>query len=88
MIYQRKPTLAHAWKVPPWGEAAAEPVPDWLACRMASGELRVNAVGGLTVQYVWGTRGCGPGDYVILTERDEIEFCSANDFPDQWEAAR
>lgn len=88
VIYQHKPTLARAWKVPPWGQTAEEPVPDWLSRRMASAEVRVNATGGLTAQYVWGTRGCGPGDYIILTETDEIEFCASGDFPDRYEAAK
>jgi hypothetical protein len=83
-LYERKATLVRAWKVPLWGHVADEPAPHWLTSRMNLGEVRVNARGGLTAQYVYGTRGCNAGDYIVLTEEDEIDFCPADRFEDRY----
>lgn len=52
---------------------------------MMSRELIVNHVGGLSAVDHLGHRGCCPGDFVILTELDTIDFCSGADFSDLFE---
>ncbi len=79
-VFERQPTRVLAFQVPVWGEAAADPVPDWLVHRMKTGEVRLNQSGGLSANYVWGTRGCAPGDYILLNDEEEVEFCTAERF--------
>lgn len=84
-MFQRKATLVQAFKVPAWGTVSETAIPTWLADRMAAGEVRINHVGGLTASDLWGQRGCCPGDYIMLTELDTIDFCSGADFGDLFE---
>lgn len=84
-VYQRKPLLVQAFQVPAWGSKSETDIPAWLADRMNAGEVRVNHVGGLTANDLWGQRGCAPGDYILLTELDTIDFCSGADFEDLFE---
>ena len=76
-LYQRNDILVQAWHVPNWGTPAAAPMPRWLVDRMIDNDIEVSELGGLT-HAVAGT--CLPGDYILLTENDEIEFCSAAAF--------
>lgn len=82
ILYERKPTLVQAWKVPMWGRPADEPAPSWLIERMQAGDVYINRSGGLSANYVWGARGCAPGDYILLSEIGEIEFCATSHFDD------
>jgi hypothetical protein len=86
-LFKRKPVLVHVFQVPPDGKIALEQPPQWLIDRWASGEIFVNSFGGLTLRTPWGTRGCMPGDYVTLSEYDEIGFIAQDKFEHELEPA-
>lgn len=83
MAYCRRPVRAEAWQIPLLGHAAKEVAPPWVIDRMKIGEIYVNAFGGLSYQDTKGNRNMYslPGDYIVLTEFDRVEFYSPSDFP-------
>ena len=83
----RKEAVVQAFKVPLWGQNSEEEIPLWLSQKLGSGEVHLNKAGGLSANYVWGTRGCAPGDFIVLDETGEIDFRAAKDFETQYEAA-
>ena len=83
--FTRKSAQVHAFKVPLWGQKSEEDIPLWLSQRMGSGEVYLNQTGGLSAKYVWGTKGCGPGDWIIFDETGNVDFRRAEDFDAQYE---
>ncbi len=84
-LFQRKQTLAQAFKLPQWGQFAEETPPKWLVTRIQNEELLMNSLGGFSVQTEFGCLQCAAGDYVVLNDRDMIEFCKAEVFEKQYE---
>lgn len=79
-LFERVSTLIQAWRLPPLGTVAEEALPSWLVERMTSGSLAINSLGGFSHMSTNGHISCSAGDYVLLTEDDEIEFCKATEF--------
>lgn len=72
--------LVQAFKLPLWGQVADEVPPAWLVRRLQSGELSINRLGGLTMNIQWGVQSCAAGDFVLLTEDDQIQFATPDEF--------
>ncbi|WP_315729812.1 hypothetical protein [Bradyrhizobium sp. SZCCHNRI2010] len=72
--------LVQAFKLPLWGRQADEIPPQWLVRRLQNGDLKVNALGGLTMSTPWGVQSCAAGDVVLLTEDDGIQFAKPDEF--------
>jgi hypothetical protein len=85
ILYQRKYTLIQSWAIPPAGQPAAEAMPGWLVQRIQSGEVTINGIGGLSAYTQFGSRSSAPGDYVILSEEGDIDFCLASQFEERFE---
>jgi len=79
-FFERVSTLIQAWQLPLLGNRADEVPPPWLVDRMTSGSLTINSLGGFNHTSSSGFLNCAAGDYVVLTEDDEIEFCKATEF--------
>jgi ethanolamine utilization protein EutQ (cupin superfamily) len=69
-----------AWKLPKLGNVADEPLPYWLVSRLQSRDIDVTPLGGMSIQTDGGRLSCNAGDYVLLTEDNQISFCSAEEF--------
>jgi hypothetical protein len=78
-LFQRK-TLVLAFVVPQLGQPAAETPPSWLIRRIQDGELSINRLGGLDTRTPWGVQSCAPGDIVLLTDQDTIQFANPSEF--------
>jgi len=78
-LFQRN-TLVQAFKLPLWGQVADEVPPKWLVQRLASGDLVVNSLGGVTIRNNWGSQSCAAGDIVLLTDQDTIQFATPDEF--------
>jgi hypothetical protein len=84
-VRRKHAALMWAWRIPDAGRAADEVPPPWIVERLQSRDLIVNRFGGLTRQRPLSTEICFAGDYVILNQFDEIEFCRKELFPDHFE---
>jgi hypothetical protein len=78
-LFQRK-TLVLAFVVPQLGQPADETPPSWLIRRIQDGELTINRLGGLDTRTPWGVQSCAPGDIVLLTDQDTIQFANPAEF--------
>lgn len=87
-FYQRSRAVVTAFQIPLWGKTSSEDVPTWLVDRLLRRELVENESGGLTLTDHWGARSCAAGDWVILREDGDIEFCRMEDFPQRFERLR
>lgn len=74
-------SLAEAFKLPLWGQAADEVPPHWLVSRLQTGELEINRLGGMTMQTPFGTLQCAAGDIVLLYADNSVGF----EKPEQFE---
>jgi hypothetical protein len=72
--------LVQAFKLPLWGQVADEIPPAWLVRRLQSGELTINRLGGVTMNTQWGVQSCAAGDILLLTEDDQIQFVTPDEF--------
>ena len=80
-MYERKSTLAQAWRVPDLGSPADEPAPRWLIAALQSERITINgSLGGLSLYESHRTLTALPGDYVVYNDDDTIEFCTATEF--------
>lgn len=77
-LFERK-NILQVFKFPRFGQVADQVPPKWLVSRLQSGELVVNAFGGVTIRNRWGHQQCAAGDYVVLTDHNRIEFASEED---------
>ncbi|MEH2517476.1 hypothetical protein V1279_003049 [Bradyrhizobium sp. AZCC 1610] len=78
-LFERK-NLVQAFRLPLWGQASDETPPHWLVKRLQSGELVINSLGGVTMTNRWGHQQCAAGDFILLTDRDAIEFATPEEF--------
>lgn len=83
-FYQRTSSVVCAFQLPLWGAVSEDDVPQWLVDRMISRELIENESGGFTLNDHWGRRSCAAGDWVVLREDGEVEFCRMEDFPERF----
>jgi hypothetical protein len=72
-LFSRR-SLAEAFHLPLWGQAAAEVPPHWLISRLQTGELEINRLGGFTMNTPWGVQQCAAGDIVLLFADNSIGF--------------
>jgi len=79
-MYERKSTLAQAWRVPDLGSPADEPAPKWLIDALQTERILVNSLGGLSLYEQNRTLTALPGDYVVYNDDDTFEFCTATEF--------
>lgn len=87
-FYQRIHSIVSAFQVPLWGKKSEEDVPAWLVERLLSRELHENESGGLTLTDRWGTRSCAAGDWVVLREDGDVEFCRMEEFAERFHRLR
>jgi hypothetical protein len=80
VVFERIPYLVRAWRVPLPGSICEEIAPPWLVERLQSRNLELNMLGGLNYQSRDGIISCIGGDFVLLTDEDEIEFCKEREF--------
>lgn len=73
-LFRRKNTLVQAFRLPMWGENAAEIPPKWLVQRFQTGELEINCLGGVSMPTPWGLAQCAAGDVIVLYADDSIGF--------------
>lgn len=85
MLYVRKYTLVQAWKIPPAGKPADEVMPPWLVKLIQLGDVHINSLGGLATFTRFGNRSSNPGDFILLSEEGEVDFCSETDFSERFE---
>jgi hypothetical protein len=78
-LFERR-TLARAFRLPLWGQAADEVPPQWFIRRLQSGEFAINSLGGVTMANQWGHQQCAAGDFVLLTDEDAIQFATPEQF--------
>jgi hypothetical protein len=67
-------SLAEAFHLPLWGQAADEVPPHWLISRLQTGDLAINRLGGMTMHTPFGVLECAAGDYVLLFADNSIGF--------------
>lgn len=85
MDVRRKPGPIEAWRIPAFGKASDEPLPDWIKSRLEAGELMINGLGGLTHSAQGRTQWSVAGDWVVLNESNQIEFVDKDDFEHRFE---
>jgi hypothetical protein len=78
-------SLAEAFQLPLWGQAAAEVPPHWLVSRLQTGDLEINRLGGLTMSTPWGVQQCAAGDFVLLFADNSIGFEKPETFEQTFE---
>jgi hypothetical protein len=78
-------SLAEAFQLPLWGQAAAEVPPHWLVSRLQTGDLEINRLGGLTMNTPWGVQQCAAGDFVLLFADNSIGFEKPETFEQTFE---
>ena len=83
--FQRK-SLVQAFHLPLWGHVAPQMAPKWLVDRLASRELEINRLGGLTMNTSFGVQSCLAGDVVLLHADNSIGFEKPEVFERDFEA--
>jgi hypothetical protein len=78
-LFERK-HLVQVFKMPLWGQPADEIPPQWVVRRLQSGDFVMNSLGGVTMANRWGHQQCAAGDFVLLTNRNTIEFATPEEF--------
>lgn len=86
--YRKKPVKLEAWRLPPLGQAAEQPIPDWLMSEFTDLNATFNRYGGVNIKLPGVTYSCLPGDFIVRTETGDIEVIKADRFKELVEPVR